>query len=249
MLGARDGEAESVSEASPPPAAPLELDAVPPGPLRDRLAPVIGVRVLLEAARIQLTSQTLAVLDELEKTVVRLVVESPIGLLGGKGSGGRRCVATNANASRSPSCCSSDAGLIRAPALLVDEAVAAGGGAPAGIRSDIDVAIDFSEDADQAVKRILVRLGEVRDANLPGVLADIDTEFLHDYRVALRRTRAVVREMKGGFPGSRYEWIRSELKWMQTAPARPAISMSICRTSRNIAGLRRRRCEPTSIRS
>ena len=29
--------------------------------------------------------------------------------------------------------------------------------------------------------------------NLPGVLEDVDTEFLHDFRVALRRTRSTLK--------------------------------------------------------
>ena len=35
--------------------------------------------------------------------------------------------------------------------------------------------------------------------NLPGLLADVDTEFLHDFRVAVRRTRST---LKLGRPGT-----------------------------------------------
>ncbi len=41
------------------------------------------------------------------------------------------------------------------------------------------------------------RLLEVMEANLEGTIADIDREFLHDFRVAVRRSRAVQRELQG----------------------------------------------------
>ena len=54
--------------------------------------------------------------------------------------------------------------------------------------------------ADAAVKQALYGLFEVLRLNEPGVLAETDTEFLHDYRVAVRRTRSVLRQMPGVFP-------------------------------------------------
>ena len=41
------------------------------------------------------------------------------------------------------------------------------------------------------------------EANLPGTLADVDTEFLHDLRVAVRRTRSLQRELKARLPAGR----------------------------------------------
>lgn len=54
--------------------------------------------------------------------------------------------------------------------------------------------------ADAAVKQVLSGLLDVLYLNEPGVLAETDTEFLHDYRVAVRRTRSVLRQMPGVFP-------------------------------------------------
>ena len=60
------------------------------------------------------------------------------------------------------------------------------------------------------------------EANLPGTLADHDTEFLHDLRVAVRRSRSVLREMKGAFPPDALARQRDALKWIQavTGPTR-----------------------------
>ena len=44
---------------------------------------------------------------------------------------------------------------------------------------------------------MLTQLAAIAEANVPGTLADLDTEFLHDLRVAVRRARAVLRELEG----------------------------------------------------
>ena len=43
-------------------------------------------------------------------------------------------------------------------------------------------------------------LAAMRD-NLPGVLDDVDTEFLHDFRVAVRRTRSTLKLGRPALPG------------------------------------------------
>ncbi len=86
----------------------------------------------------------------------------------------------------------------------------------------VKVPIKANERADVAVVRVLSRLLEIQDANLPAVLADADPEFLHDYRVAIRRTRAVLREMRGVFEPQDVELVRDSFKWLQsyTGPTR-----------------------------
>jgi CHAD domain-containing protein len=78
------------------------------------------------------------------------------------------------------------------------------------------------ERADAVVARVLLRLLEVQDANLPGTLADADLEFLHDFRVAIRRTRSVLREMQGVFARDDLASVRGAFKWLQneTGPTR-----------------------------
>jgi CHAD domain-containing protein len=78
-----------------------------------------------------------------------------------------------------------------------------------------DVVMAADERADVVVSRVLLRLLEIQDANLPGTLADSHVEFLHDYRVAIRRTRSVLREMKGVFVPAELERLRAEFKWLQ----------------------------------
>ncbi|HEX3615760.1 MAG TPA: CHAD domain-containing protein [Solirubrobacteraceae bacterium] len=72
-----------------------------------------------------------------------------------------------------------------------------------------------NERADVVVGRVLLRLLQIMDANLPGALADADAEFLHDYRVAIRRTRSVLRELSGVFDPAALERVRAAFKWLQ----------------------------------
>src|SRR5262249_15729632 len=52
-------------------------------------------------------------------------------------------------------------------------------------------------------------------ANLPGTFEDIDSEFLHDLRVAVRRARSLLRELKTVFPERQLQRLRDDLKWVQ----------------------------------
>jgi CHAD domain-containing protein len=64
-------------------------------------------------------------------------------------------------------------------------------------------------------------LHEVRD-NLPGTIADIDTEFLHDVRVAVRRTRSLIKLGRPALPTNFREVWEPQFKWLGelTTPVR-----------------------------
>jgi CHAD domain-containing protein len=97
----------------------------------------------------------------------------------------------------------------------VEELLPAAGFNLPGISAKVEVPMRPQERSDVAVSRVLRRLSEVQDANLPGALADIDSEFLHDFRVAVRRTRSVLREMGGVFHPGELARRREEFKWLQ----------------------------------
>jgi len=62
---------------------------------------------------------------------------------------------------------------------------------------------------------VLARTHAVATANLPGTLEDVDSEFLHDLRVAVRRARSLLRELKTVFPERELQRLRDDLKWVQ----------------------------------
>jgi CHAD domain-containing protein len=64
-------------------------------------------------------------------------------------------------------------------------------------------------------------LAEMRD-NLPGTIADIDTEFLHDVRVAVRRTRSLLKLSRPALPPHFRDGWEPRFKWLGdlTTPVR-----------------------------
>lgn len=62
----------------------------------------------------------------------------------------------------------------------------------------------------------LAVLGDIR-RNLPGTIEDIDTEFLHDLRISLRRTRSLLSILTRALPGAHCDHFRSEFRWITQA--------------------------------
>ena len=60
------------------------------------------------------------------------------------------------------------------------------------------------------------------DDNVPGTIAAIDTEFLHDLRVAVRRTRSILKLVGDALPANLAERFEPEFKWLGdlTTPVR-----------------------------
>jgi CHAD domain-containing protein len=76
--------------------------------------------------------------------------------------------------------------------------------------------------ADAAGRQILGRLLNVMANNERGVIDDIDSEFLHDFRVAIRKTRAALGQLKGIFPEPEGRYYREFFAWLGqiTGPVR-----------------------------
>ena len=51
-------------------------------------------------------------------------------------------------------------------------------------------------------------------ANESGVRSALDTEFLHDFRVAVRRTRSLLGQIKHVFPADAVEHFSTEFSWL-----------------------------------
>lgn len=66
--------------------------------------------------------------------------------------------------------------------------------------------------SDQATRLVLSGFVERMLACEAGITDDLDPEWLHDYRVALRRSRSILREMKGVFPERQAERFAAGLK-------------------------------------
>lgn len=84
------------------------------------------------------------------------------------------------------------------------------------------ISVQRDERADVATRRILHPLLDAMEANEAGLRADADSEFLHDFRVAVRRTRSALGQIKGVFPTRTTERFRREFAWLGqvTGPTR-----------------------------
>jgi CHAD domain-containing protein len=209
--------------AAPRPNAPLSPSTLAPGPLRDALCDVCGIRVLLALVQVHSRVRPMRVLDDERKTVVRIRLEEPELVSNGADTMLRPRVRLGAvrgydnELERVVGALESELGFKVADQPLVDEAVRAAGGVPGGVQSKLKIALRPDQRSDEAASGVLLRLLEVIEANLDGTLADIDSEFLHDLRVSVRRSRAVQRELKRVFPPDELARFRAEFKWLQQA--------------------------------
>ncbi len=196
----------------------VTLAAVPPGPVRDRLSPVIEERALLPVARVRSRVLRAAVLNGDDKTVVRLAVEHPV--VDGHELPGRLLVEPvrgyERDFERVVGRLRDGLGLAPADVPLFDAAVTAAGGRPEGVQSKPVFELARGTRSDVAAGVVLLQLADIADANVQGVLDDVDTEFLHDLRVSVRRARSVLRELAGVHPPAPRARLRTELKWVQT---------------------------------
>ena len=161
------------------------------------------MRALLPVARLRAERRGYAILNEDAKTVVRLYAEH--GRLTATAVKGYEAELDRVRETLA---------LEEATVPLVDEAIVADGGDPAGISSKLALTLDPEEPANVAAARVFKRLLEVIDLNLPGTLDDVDSEFLHDLRVAVRRSRSLQRQFKAIYP-ERLQHHRDEFKRLQ----------------------------------
>jgi CHAD domain-containing protein len=219
-------EIESGTEVAGAPAvqwrSAFGVEHLPGGPLRAALAELIDVRALLPLARVESRGRALSLLDKLDKTVVRMTLEAPS--IRTQDSGlrplrPRLCVAAvrgyEVELHELTRRLESDFGFRPIDQALVDEAVRAAGTEPGGVSAKVSVTLRRGQRTDEALSRVLLRLLEVIEANRDGAIADIDSEFLHDFRVAVRRSRSVQREFKRAFPVEPLGHFRAEFRWLQ----------------------------------
>jgi CHAD domain-containing protein len=178
----------------------IEMDA---GPLREALLPLVDMRALTPIARIRSRLRPLRVLNDDAKTVVRMVVEAPV-VANGRRLRPRLHVAPVrgygdelADVRRR---LENGLGVLVADLPLHEDAVAAAGGTPGGVSSKPAFSLRAEQPAAAAAAVMFADLLRVIEANVPGTLADVDSEFLHDLRVAVRRTRSLQRQLSSELP-------------------------------------------------
>jgi CHAD domain-containing protein len=204
-----------------PPRWPADVAA---GTVHDLLADACDVRVLLPRVEIDLTVRRYRVLDGLDKTVTWVDLErgsvddgTPVASLvvrGVRGYDGAHAgfvhrLAEELDASA-------------ADADPADTLYAAAGLEPGGYTGDFEVSLKPTMAANKAIARTCRHLLHTMRTNEDGVIADLDTEFLHDFRVAVRRTRSMLGASTRVFPHPVRDDFHRRFKWLGdiTTPAR-----------------------------
>lgn len=212
------------------PEAPRFAWDLPEGPLRDRLGPVLDVRALLPMASTRTDWHRLSILNEDGKTILRLELsrdrqgrtqgveprDPPSYIrfqpLRGYDKAYRQILKSMRRELNMMPC-------PRDPFLGLVEAM---GKVPGSYSSRPKVQLQPSERTDVAAKKILHELLDIMLMNEDGVRRDLDSEFLHDYRVSIRRTRSLLSQVKKIFPKQRVARYRKEFAWLGqvTTPVR-----------------------------
>ena len=179
---------------------------LPEGELKAQLTPIVEMRALLELADLQTSSTAYRVLNQAKKTVVWLGCEelrlssTPDGPALTTYIGVKPVRGYPKHEARLVSRCE-DLGLASVDAAdCYFKALEAAGKKPGDYSAKLRFKLGPEMRADEAAKVILRFLLGVIKTNEVYVKQDIDTEFLHDFRVAVRRTRSALSQIKAVFP-------------------------------------------------
>jgi len=203
---------------------------VMPSALRNAIAPVIAMRALLPVVELCGDLQKLMLRNKHDKLVMRLVVEqdSVVKDLDGQSHvlPGRIILQPVRGFPTAPAqvrrVLENQPGLEPCRLSLLDMALQITGRHACDYSSKMKLKIDPESESDQAVKKILQHLLSAMETNEPGMLENLDSEFLHDYRVAVRRIRSILSQMKTAIPENEFSFFKAEFAWLGevTTPAR-----------------------------
>ncbi len=241
LLTKADGtpQAEQPVTGRPPRRPGLAAD-LPPGPVRDRIMVLTHPRALLPVVKAVSTVSVTRLLNADGKTVARLVADlSTVTAAPVTADPATRAAAVTTaelplrltisevrgylgQARKAASLLAAVPGASHVSQSVFAAALYALGRHPEDYTSGVDAEITPRMPASVAVARVLLRLLDTLELNVDGVLRDIDTEFLHDLRVAVRRTRSAIKLLGAVLPASLAEQYGAEFKWLgdMTTPVR-----------------------------
>jgi len=199
LQSGRDGDLLLLADGDTTVSEPVErlrwpalAEALPAGRLRELAAPVTGIRALVAMSQESRRLRRLDLLNEDGKTVARVDVDEPGSPTAGPAQVTVRTLRGYASQAQRAARLLTEAGL-RPPRRRAERDHAS---VPEPTRADRD-----------APATLLLATGlkgglATMRTNLPGLLDDVDTEFLHDFRVAVRRTRSTLKLGRSVLPPS-----------------------------------------------
>jgi CHAD domain-containing protein len=206
---------------------PAMVTDLPPGPVISVIGPAAGVRALLAVARATSAVQDLRVLNLDTKTIAwiradRTTVSQPAAAELPARLQVTAVRGYQAEAERAGELLAAASGLEGPPVRPLDAALAAAGQHAEAYSNKVSVHLDPAMPARAALRAVLLQLLDTLEANVAGTIRDIDTEFLHDLRVAVRRSRSALKLVGDVLPASLPARFRPEFKWLGdlTTPTR-----------------------------
>ena len=213
---------------------PAQAEALPPGTVRDRLTPVIGNRALLPVVTVTSQATDLRLLNQDQKTVARLGVDAltvsplphhrpevqpPPGTPPALDPLPTRLTVHEvrgypAAARRARQVLTSATGVSVSRQTALDAALAATGRHALDYTGKVDVKLRPAMPAREAVALLLLQQLDTLEANVDGVLHDVDTEYLHDLRIAVRRSRSALKLLGDVLPGDLTLRFAAEFRWL-----------------------------------
>jgi CHAD domain-containing protein len=191
-----------------------------PGPMRDRLDGIFSpLRCLLPLGDGQFEAGTHALVDGEGKTQARLALwtltgrdGAALGLAMPQGLRGYDRALAQLDERLRQGAAETPLALEDVPSVLFPDL--------AFYRGKPDIAMSPDEIAFRAATDIVgVHLALAR-RNEPGVIADHDTEFLHDYRVALRKVRSVLSLFKGVYDADQTQALKARFSALMAPTGR-----------------------------
>lgn len=177
----------------------------PPGPLRNQLSTHLGIRALLHLTSIRKHIHSFWVLNQQRQSILKIVLEDvwsvhkpePVFLQKAL------TVLPLANFREELNVFRAQLGSLGIQREAADEFLAALtliGVEPGAYSSKLRIRLEPEMHARPATCVIFRHLLRTIKQNEKGILLDIDTEFLHDFRVAVRRTRSAITQIPGVLP-------------------------------------------------
>jgi CHAD domain-containing protein len=224
LLSKADGTPQAEQPVTSWPRRPVLPEDLPDGPVGDRIIVLIRPRALLPIVRAVSTATVSRLLNADGKTVARLVTERVTVTSAATADGTtaelplRLSVAEvrgyPGQARRAASLLAGVPGVAAASQSEFIAALTALGRHPADYSSGVDAEITAATPASVAVARLLLRLLDTIERCVDGVLRDVDTEFLHDFRVAVRRSRSAIKLLGEVLPAELTSHYATEFKWL-----------------------------------
>lgn len=208
---------------------PVFARDIRPVALKRKMAPLLGDRALMERLFLHIRRSPLRYVNRELKTVLQLYLdEYRLELANGttRMIGSRVCVETVKGFNRPVAplldYLTHELGLQPAGRSLLVEGLQGSGITPGGYSLQLPFVLNPDVRSDAAVKDILLFSLSLMEMNEQGVMDGIDPEFLHDFRIAVRRTRSMLSQVKELFPQRIVARFASGFHWLGsiTSPAR-----------------------------